>query len=89
MPRAELGTARPTRQGSTCYEMLHFRAFYPHPANKSALRRKGQAEGSTHFMAPNVPLASVPLPPAPRPTPHDARTSGFRPGTDLPPLATA
>ena len=24
-----------------------------------------------------------------RPTPHDARTSGIRPGTDLPPLATA
>ncbi len=49
-----------------------------------------EAEGATHFLAPGKrgwpPTSAWPL--FSRPTPH-AGPSGFRPGTDLPPLATA
>ena len=45
-----------------------------------------------HFLAPgkggSPPFDSV-SPHAPRPTPHDVGASGFRPATDLPPLAAA
>ena len=93
MPRAEPVAAHPT--GLTCYDMLRFRdfrplfrAFYPHPAHKSALR----AEAATHRPAPGKPvwppsstwpLFSRPTPQAPRPN------SGVRSCADPPPLATA
>ena len=74
----------------------HFRAFYLHRADESALR----AEGSTHFPAPRetwfAPFDSAtphaPSPPRPTlhaPTPHDVGASGFRLGADRLPLATA
>src|SRR5208282_953955 len=54
----------------------HFRAFYPHPANKSLLRAEG-AEGATHFLAPGKrgwpPTSIWPL--FSRPTLH-ARPAG-------------
>ena len=66
----------------------HFRAFYPHPAHKSALR----AEVAAHFLAPGKrgwsPLATVLPSHAPRFPPH-AVTSGVRSCAAPPPLATA
>jgi len=66
-----------------------FGAFYPYPANKSALRcgRDHQPFGIREtWLAPNVHLATV-LPP--RPTPRAPRqTSGVRSCADPPPLAT-
>jgi hypothetical protein len=66
----------------------HFRAFYPHPAHKSALR----AEVAAHFLAPGKrgwsPLATVLPSHAPRSASH-AVTSGVRSCADPPPLATA
>ena len=73
----------------------HFRAFYPHPAHKSALR----AEVAAHFLAPGKrgwsPLATVLPSHAPGFPPHAPRsashavTSGVRSCADPPPLATA
>src|SRR5208337_3720040 len=67
----------------------HFRAFYPHPANKPSLR----AEGATHSLAPGKPgwppTSTWPLFSAPRPTPPSAGTGGVRPCANPPPLATA
>ena len=66
-----------------------FGAFYPYPANKSALRcgRDHRPSGIREtWLAPNVHLATV-LPP--RPTPRAPRqTSGVRSCADPPPLAT-
>src|SRR5271165_4837518 len=59
------------------YIRAHFRAFYPHPAHKSALR----AEVAAHFLAPGKrgwsPLATVLPSHAPRSASH-AVTSGVR-----------
>jgi len=63
-----------------------FRAFYPHPANKSALRAEGPPLSGTRetWVAANVPLATVLQPHAPRR--QDRRVeAGYRPS----PLATA
>jgi len=75
--------------------MLHFRgfrplfrAFYPHPAHKSALR----AEAATHRPAPGKPgwPPSSTWPLFSRPTPHAPRpNSGVRSCADPPLLATA
>src|SRR5208337_338505 len=69
----------------------HFRAFYPHPANKSALRAesgRGQPVSGAReaWLAANVPLATVLPPHASRPTPHAPRrqTSGVRCAQALP-----
>ena len=74
---------------------VHFRAFYPHPAHKSALR----AEVAAHFLAPGKrrwsPLATVLPSHAPGFPPHAPRsashavTSGVRSCAGPPPLATA
>ena len=63
-----------------------FGAFYPYPANKSALRcgRDHPPSGIREtWLAPNVHLATV-LPPPPPPR----QTSGVRSCADPPPLAT-
>src|SRR5271157_4880675 len=47
----------------------HFRAFYPHPANKSSLRVGRNAEGATRFLEPRKrgwPLSPPPLSPPPK-----------------------
>jgi len=65
-----------------------FRAFYPHPARKSALR----AEAATHRPAPGKPVwpPSSTWPLSSRATPHAPRpNSGVRSCADPPPLATA
>ena len=66
-----------------------FRAFYPHPANRSFL----SAGGATHFLGPGKRVGPPTSPghgsPAPRSTPPSAGTSAVRSHTDPPPLATA
>ena len=66
-----------------------FGAFYPYPANKSALRcgRDHPPSGIREtWLAPNVHLATVLMPHASRPTLH-ARPAGSG-CADPPPLAT-
>ena len=66
-----------------------FRAFYPHPANRSFL----SAGGATHFLGPGKrvwpPTSPGHCSPAPRSTPPSAGTSAVRSHADPPPLATA
>ena len=92
LPRKELRRYEPrSRFPQKPPFRAHFRAFYPHPAHKSALR----AEVPAHFLAPGKrglsppsPLATVLPSHAPRFPPH-AVTSGVRSCAAPPPLATA
>src|SRR5271157_5485922 len=60
-----------------------FRMFYPDPAYVCSPR----AGGSSPFLAPGK--GGSPLSTPSRPAAHDVGASGFRPATDLPPLAAA
>src|SRR5208337_3094992 len=64
-----------------------FRGVLP-PFGQQISAESGRATQSLAPGKPGWPPTST-WPLFSRPTPHDARTSGIRPGTDLPPLATA